>query len=95
MFSVSTVTRLGEKSSDVEQSCEAGAKLAGRRPPPHWTGRGPVIEGIMFVQLSVLLFLFFSSVFEECARLYVNGCVSECLYNAIVVRRLWTVEKDV
>ncbi len=49
----------------------------------------------MFGQLSVLLFLFFSSVFEECARVYVNGCVSECLYNAIVVRRLWTVEKDV
>ena len=24
-----------------------------------------------------------------------NGCVIECLYNAILVRRLWTVEKDV
>ena len=24
-----------------------------------------------------------------------NGCVSECLYNAILVRRLWTVEIDV
>ena len=24
-----------------------------------------------------------------------NGCVSECLENAILVRRLWTVEKDV
>ena len=24
-----------------------------------------------------------------------NGCVSEYLYNAILVRRLWTVEKDV
>ena len=23
------------------------------------------------------------------------GCVSECFYNAILVRRLWTVEKDV
>ena len=23
-----------------------------------------------------------------------NGCVSACLYNAILVRRLWTVEKD-
>ena len=22
-----------------------------------------------------------------------NGCVSACLYNAILVRRLWTVEK--
>ena len=27
--------------------------------------------------------------------MYGNGCVSECLYNAIVVRRFWTVEKDV
>ena len=27
--------------------------------------------------------------------MYGNGCVSECLYNAILVRRLWTVEKDV
>ena len=24
-----------------------------------------------------------------------NGCVSECLYDAILARRLWTVEKDV
>ena len=85
MLSVSTV--VGEKASDVEQSCGAGAKLAGRRPPPQWTGRGPVNERIKFGQLSVLLL--------ECARVYVNGCVSECLYNAIVVRRLWTVEKDV
>ncbi len=36
----------------------AGAKLPDRRPPPHWTGRGPVNEGIMFGELSVLLFLF-------------------------------------
>ena len=27
--------------------------------------------------------------------MYGNGCVSECLYNAFLVRRLWTVEKDV
>ena len=27
--------------------------------------------------------------------MYGNGCVSECLYNAILVRRHWTVEKDV
>ena len=38
-----------------------------------------------------LIFLFF----KECAWVYGNGCVSECLYNAILVRRLWTVEKDV
>ena len=27
--------------------------------------------------------------------MYGNECLSECLYNVIVVRRLWTVEKDV
>ena len=27
--------------------------------------------------------------------MYGNGFVSECLSNAILVRRLWTVEKDV
>ena len=64
MFFVSTV--LGEKSSDVEQSRVASTKLPGRRPPPHWTGRGPVKKGIMFGELSgfcfcflLLLFLFF------------------------------------
>ena len=56
MFPVSTI--IGEKASDVGQSWGAGAKLPGRRPLPHWTGRGPVNEGIMFDQLSVLLFLF-------------------------------------
>ena len=56
MFSVSIV--LVEKASDVGQSWGAGAKLPGRRPPPHWTGRGPVNEGIMFDQLSVFHFLF-------------------------------------
>ena len=24
-----------------------------------------------------------------------NGCVSECLYDVILMRRLWTVENDV
>ena len=56
MLSVSTV--LAEKASDVEQSYGEGAKLAGRRPPPQWTGRGPVNEGIKFGQLSILLFRF-------------------------------------
>ena len=27
--------------------------------------------------------------------MYGNGCVSECLYNVILVHRLWTVENDV
>ena len=56
MFFVSTV--LGEKSSDVEQSRVASAKLPGRRLPPHWTGRGPVKKGIMFGELSVFSFSF-------------------------------------
>ena len=51
----------------------------------------------MFGELNDLLFLFVFVVvvFDECAWVYGNGCVSECLYNAILVRRLWTVEKDV
>ena len=49
MFSVSTV--LGEKASDVEKSWGAGAELAESRPPPHWTGRGQLNEGIMFGEL--------------------------------------------
>ena len=57
MFSVSTV--LGEKASEVEQSWGAGAKLSGRRPPAHWTGIGALNEGIMFGQLSMLLFCSF------------------------------------
>ena len=92
MFSVSTV--LGDKVSDVEQSRGAGTKLPGRRPPAHCTGRGAVKEGIMFGELSVV---FFCSVFvfEACAMVYGNGCVSECLHDGILVCRLWTVENDV
>ena len=54
MFSVSTV--LGEKASEVEQPRGADASLPGRRPPPHWTGRGPANESVMIGQLSVFLF---------------------------------------
>ena len=60
MFSVSTV--LGEKASDVEQSRGASAKTPGRRPPPRWTGRGQVKEGVMFSELRVVLFVCFRSV---------------------------------
>ena len=60
MFSVSTV--LDEKASDVEQSCGVSAKLPGRRPPAHWTGRGQVNEGVMFGELRVLLFVCLKSV---------------------------------
>ena len=59
------------------------------------SGRGPVNTGIMFGELSVLLLLFLLMFFQQCALLYGNGCVSECLDNVILVRRLWTVEKDV
>ena len=55
MFSVSTVP--GEKASDVEQCWGASAKLPDRRPRPHWTGREPVNEGVMFGELMVLLFI--------------------------------------
>ncbi len=58
---------IGEKSSDLEQSWAASAKLPGRRPPPHWTGRRPGNEGVMFGELSVsfvfFLFLFFVFLF--------------------------------
>ena len=72
----------------------AGAKLPESRPPAHWTGRGPVNEG-MFCELCILLFLSFLISLAECAWVDGNGCVSECLYNAILVRRHWTVEKGV
>ena len=53
----------------------------------------------MVGELSILLvfffFFFFLLFFKVCAWAYGNGCVSECLYNAILDRRLWTVEKDV
>ena len=32
-------------------------KFSGRRLPPHWTGRGQLIEGVMFGELSVSLFV--------------------------------------
>ena len=97
MFSVSTVLR--DKASDVEQSLGSSAKLPGpshtstldrkrtskRRHHVWWVERFAV----------VLFSLFSFFVFEECAWVDGNGCVSEWLYNAILVRRLWTVEKDV
>ena len=58
MFSVSTV--LGKKTSTVEPSRGAGAILPCRLPPPHWTGRGPVNESIMFGELSILFWFFVS-----------------------------------
>ena len=47
----------------MKQSCGASAKLPDRRPPPQWTGRGPVNESIMFGELSVLLFVFCCCIF--------------------------------
>ena len=49
MFFVSTV--LGERSSHVEQTWGAAAKLPGRRPPARWTRRGPLNKGIMIGEL--------------------------------------------
>ena len=88
MFSVSTV--LGEKASVVEHSWGASTKLPGLRTAPHWTGRAQVKERIMFSKLRILLFVCFRSTHG-----WMGMDVSECLYNAILVRRLWTVEKDV
>ena len=48
---------LGEKASDVEQSRRESAKLPGRRPPPPWTGRGQLNQGVAFSELMVLLFV--------------------------------------
>ena len=60
MFSVSIV--VGEKASVVELSWGTSAKLPGRRPPPHWTGRAQVKERIMFSKLRILLFVCFRSI---------------------------------
>jgi len=35
-------------------------KIPGRRPPTHWTGRGPVKKGIMFGELSGFFLFFFA-----------------------------------
>ena len=45
---------VGDKASEGEQV----PKLPESRPPAHWTGRGPVNEG-MFCELCILLFLSF------------------------------------
>ena len=64
MFSVGTVKGRG-----------AGAKLPGRRPPAHSTGRGPVNEGIMFGELS---FLFFVSSWGVCVTGWEWMCECPC-----------------
>ena len=60
MISVSTV--LGEKASEMEQPRGASAKLPGRRPPYHRTGRGLLNEGFMYSELRSLVFVCFRSV---------------------------------
>ena len=47
----------GEKAFEVKQSWGASAKLLEIRPPPRWTGRGQLNEGVMFGELRVLLFV--------------------------------------
>ena len=49
-------------------------------------------EGILFGELSVLLFVCFRSVYGWIGYCG-NGCVSECLENAILVRRLQTMSR--
>ena len=66
-------------------------KAPGRSPPPRWTGRGQVNEGVMFSELRVLLFVCFRSVHGWMGM----HVLSECLYDTILVRRLCTMEKDV
>ena len=73
MFSVSTV--LGEKASDVEQRWGASAKLPDRRPRPHWTGRGPVNEGIMFGELKFFFAFLFCFVLSS-----VHGCMGMAVW---------------
>ena len=90
MFTVSTV--LGDKASDVEQSWGESAKLLESRPPPHWAVRGQLNEDHMFGQLKVLLLVCFRGVH---GWMGINVWVNFCFYDAIFVRRLWTVEKDV
>ena len=90
MFSVSTVA--GEKASHVEPAWGASAKPPGRRPPAHWAGRGQLSEGVMFGEFRVLLLVSFRSV-DGWMGMHV--WVNVCLQNAILVRRLWTVENDV
>ena len=55
---VSVSIVLGEEASDVGAVLSSlPHKLPGRRPPPHWTGRRQLKEGVMFGELRVLLFV--------------------------------------
>jgi len=66
-------------------------KAPGRRPPPRWTGRAQVNEGVMFSELRVLLFVCFRSVHGWMGM----HVLSECLYDSILARKLGTMEKNV
>ena len=76
----------------MDHSWGASAKLPGRRPPPHWTGRGQAKEGVMFGELRILLFGCFRSTH---GWMGMDVWANVRLYNAILVRRSWSVEKDV
>ena len=89
---LSDSTVVGEKASDGKQSWGVPAKLPGRRPPPHWTERGQLSEGVMFGEFRVLLLVCFRSVD---GWMGMDVWVNVCLDDAILVRRLWTVELDV
>ena len=82
--------RIGEKASEVEQPRGADGKLPGCHSPPHWTRRG-LLNGVMFGELRMLLFVCLRSVHEWMGM---DVWVNVCLYAAIVLRSLWTVEKE-
>ena len=82
--------RTGEKVSEVEQPRGADAKLPGCHPPPHWTRRG-LLNEVMFGELRILLFVCFRSVH---GWIGMDVWVNVCLYDAILLRRPWTVEKE-
>ena len=56
-YVLNTSTDAKQPPNDVEQSWGASAKLLGRRPPRHWTGRGQLNESGMFGEWRVLLFV--------------------------------------
>ena len=52
----------------------ASAKLSDRRPRPHWTGRGPVNEGMIFGELSFFLAFFLFCFWGVCMGVWEWMC---------------------
>ena len=89
MFSVSTI--LGEKASDVEQPPRSRCQVSWPSPTNTLDRKKTSKRRHRVCESNVLLFSFDL----ECTWVDGNGCVNGCLYDAILVRILWTVEKDV